>query len=292
MKIGFIGLGKMGLPIAQNILNAGHELTVYNRTASKANPLKEMGAIIAEVPADAATGEAVFSIPFDDEQAEDIVFGKNGIYDVLKPGAVHVCMSTLSVAAADKITKAHADAGHRYISAPVMGQPAMAKAAKLFVLAAGNSDALKFVQPVFDVFSQQTFILGDTPSQANLIKLCMNFMVASAFNSIGESMALVRKSGIDPQTYVEVFTGTVFTGMVYQSFGKKIVDESYDEIRADLGLGVKDVGQFIEAATSKIVPSPIASVLHNNFITAMANGFEDKDWTVVAKMMANNAGIK
>jgi 3-hydroxyisobutyrate dehydrogenase-like beta-hydroxyacid dehydrogenase len=292
MKIGFIGLGKMGLPIAQHILDAGHELTVYNRTASKADPLKEAGATVAKTPAEAATGDAVFSIPFDDGQMEEVMFADDGIFNVMNAGAIHVCMSTLSVAVADKIAKSHEDGGHRYISAPVMGQPAMAEAAKLFVLAAGKPENIEMVQPIFDAFSQRIFILGETPSQANLIKLCMNFMVASAFNSIGESMALARKSGIDPETYVEVFTGTVFTGMVYQGFGSKIAAEDYDDVRADLALGVKDVGQFIEAAQTKVVPSPIASVVHNNFITAMANGFGDKDWSVVAKMMAKNAGIK
>lgn len=292
MKIGFIGLGKMGLPVAQNILNAGHELTVYNRTASKADPLKDAGATVADSPAGATKGDIVFTLPFADDHMEVVMFGDGGILKAMKPGAVHVCMTTLSVALADKITQAHTNAGHGYVASPVMGRPDMAEAAKLFMLAAGKPEALAIVQPVFDVISQRTFVIGETPSQANLIKLCINFMVGSAINSMGESMALARKFGIDPQTYFDVFTGTVFPGVVYQTYGKIIAEENYDNPGADLALGVKDVGQIIEAATAATVPMPIATLLHNNFLSAMAQGNEDKDWAVVAKMMAENAGVK
>jgi 3-hydroxyisobutyrate dehydrogenase-like beta-hydroxyacid dehydrogenase len=292
MKIGFIGLGKMGLPVAENILNAGHDLTVYNRTPSKAASLKDAGASVASSPAEAATGDVVFTMPFSDDHMEEVMSGEGGILSEMKPGAIHVCMSTLSIVTADKITQAHAGAGHRYVAAPVMGRPEMAQAAKLFVLAGGEAKTIEAVQPIFDVIAQRTFVLGDRPSQANLIKLCINFMAASAINSMGESMALARKCGIDPDAYLEVFTGTIFPGVVYQTYGKIIAEKNYDSPGADLDLGIKDVGQLIEAATAETVPMPIASVLHNNFVMAKARGNEDKDWAVVAKVMAENAGIE
>ena len=292
MKIGFIGLGKMGLPVAENILNAGHDLSVYNRTAAKADPLKDAGASVASNPAEAAAGDVVFTMPFSDDHMDEVMFGDGGILAAMKPGAIHVCMSTLSVVTADRITQAHTDAGHGYVAAPVMGRPEMAAAAKLFVLAAGNAKTIETVQPIFDVIGQRTFVLGDRPSQSNLIKLCLNFMAASAINSMGESMALARKCGIEPDAYLEVFTGTIFPGVVYQTYGKIIADENYDSPGADLDLGIKDVGQLIEAATAQTVPMPIASVLHNNFVMAKARGNADKDWAVVAKLMAENAGIE
>jgi 3-hydroxyisobutyrate dehydrogenase-like beta-hydroxyacid dehydrogenase len=231
-------------------------------------------------------------MPFSDDHMEEVMSGEGGILSEMKPGAIHVCMSTLSIVTADKITQAHAGAGHRYVAAPVMGRPEMAQAAKLFVLAGGEAKTIEAVQPIFDVIAQRTFVLGDRPSQANLIKLCINFMAASAINSMGESMALARKCGIDPDAYLEVFTGTIFPGVVYQTYGKIIAEKNYDSPGADLDLGIKDVGQLIEAATAETVPMPIASVLHNNFVMAKARGNEDKDWAVVAKVMAENAGIE
>jgi len=226
MKIGFVGLGQMGSGIAANLLKAGHELSVYNRSANKAEALVAQGATLAKTPAAAAQGDVVFTMLADDSAVEAAVFGENGILGALKKGAIHASCTTISVKFSEKLTEAHAKSGQRYIAAPVFGRPDAAAAAKLFVVAAGEAQTLKEVAPLFDAIGQRTYVIGDKPSSANLVKLSGNFLLASVIESLGEAMALVSKGGIDRHVYLDLLTSSLFTAPVYKTYGTLIADQS------------------------------------------------------------------
>src|SRR3954469_20972139 len=188
MKVGFIGLGNMGSAMASSLLKAGHELTVHNRTASKAKPLVDQGAKYAAHVADACHGEAVITMLADDAALESTVFGDGGILQNLNSGAIHISCSTISIALSERLTDAHAKAGQRYVSAPVFGRPEAAAAAKLFVAVAGPPDILDACNPIFDAVGQKTFRFGDKPASANLVKLSGNFLIVSVIESLSEAM--------------------------------------------------------------------------------------------------------
>jgi 3-hydroxyisobutyrate dehydrogenase-like beta-hydroxyacid dehydrogenase len=197
VKLGFLGLGQMGVGMAANLLKAGHQVTVYNRSPGKAAALIGLGAFEAKTPADAAGGDAVVSMVADDKALEALTFGDGGILAGGPGAAIHISASTISVALSERLTAAHQEAGQRFISAPVFGRPEAAAAAKLFIVAAGPAATLADCAPVFDAIGQRTFILGETPSAANLVKLSGNFLIASVIESLGEAIALVAKGGVD-----------------------------------------------------------------------------------------------
>jgi 3-hydroxyisobutyrate dehydrogenase-like beta-hydroxyacid dehydrogenase len=217
MKLGFIGLGRMGSAMAANLLAAGHELTVYNRTKAKAEPLLKRGAHLAETLGDAARGEVVITMLADDHAVDEAVFGDDGILVALSPGAIHVSMSTISVAESERLTRAHQEKRQEFVSAPVFGRPDAAASAKLFIVLAGRREAVATCQPLFDVLGQRTFPIGDKPPMANLVKLSGNFLIASVIESLGEAVALVSKGGIDRVQYVDILTNTLFGAPVYKS---------------------------------------------------------------------------
>src|SRR5581483_550469 len=186
MKVGFIGLGNMGAPMAANLLKAGHELTVYNRSAKKAQPLVDQGARLVATPADASKGDVVFTMLADDSALESLVFGEAGILGGLGNGAIHISSSTISVALSEKLTAEHAKRNQRFISAPVFGRPEAAANARLFVTVAGPTDAVQSCMPLFEAIGQKTFHFGDRPSNANLVKLSGNFLIASTIEILSE----------------------------------------------------------------------------------------------------------
>jgi 3-hydroxyisobutyrate dehydrogenase-like beta-hydroxyacid dehydrogenase len=213
MKLGFIGLGRMGSAMAANLLAAGHELTVYNRTKAKAEPLLKRGAHLAETPGDAARGEVIITMLADDHAVDEAVFGDDGILVALSPGAIHVSMSTISVAESERLTRAHREKRQEFVSAPVFGRPDAAASAKLFIVPAGKHEAVATCQPLFDVLGQRTFPIGDKPPMANLVKLSGNFLIASVIESLGEAVALVSKGGIDRVQYVDILTAVRRAGL-------------------------------------------------------------------------------
>ena len=202
MDVGFIGLGHMGQAMARNLLKAGHRVTVYNRTRDKAEALRSEGAQIADAPADACRHAVLITMLAGDEAVEAVMFGDGKGLSALGPDTVHVSMSTISVALSDRLTEAHRKTNHAYIAAPVFGRPDAAAAAKLFIVSAGPEMAIAPCQPLFDAMGQRSFVIGEKPSSANLIKLCGNFLIASMLESLGETFALVRKSGVDSHRYL------------------------------------------------------------------------------------------
>lgn len=290
MKVGFIGLGNMGSGIAANLLKAGHEVTVFNRTASKAEPLVKQGARAAAHLADACRGDAVMTMLADDGAVENAVFSETGIAASLGKGAIHVSLSTISVALSQKLTAAHAERGQRYVAAPVFGRPEAAAAAKLFVTAAGPADAVEACLPLFEALGQKTFRFGIHPPDANLIKLSGNFLISSVIESLAEAMALVGKAGIDQHQYLDFLTSTLFAAPVYKTYGTLIADKKFEPAGFAAPLGFKDNRLVLAAAETLRVPLPIASLIYNRFLTLLAQGGESLDWSAISQLAAEDAG--
>jgi 3-hydroxyisobutyrate dehydrogenase-like beta-hydroxyacid dehydrogenase len=290
MKIGFIGLGQMGAGIAANLIRAGHDVTVYNRTRAKAEPLASEGATIADRPADACGGDVVFTMLADDAALEHIVYGSDGVLKNLSQGALHISLSTISVALSKRLAADHAHAGQRYVAAPVFGRPDAAAAAKLFVVAAGAPDAVQTATPLFDAIGQKTFIFSETPEAANLVKLSGNFLIASVIESLGEAMALVGKAGIDKRQYIDMLTSTLFSAPVYKTYGNLIAEAKFEPPGFAAPLGLKDVGLALAAGSELRVPLPLASLLRDRYLTLLANGGDNLDWSAIGGLPTKDAG--
>lgn len=290
MKIGFIGLGQMGLGMAASLLKAGHQVTVYNRTRAKADDLVKQGAIAGATIADACQGDAVITMLADDNALERVTHGDGGVLSSLRKGAVHVSSSTISIALSEKLAADHASAGQRFVAAPVFGRPEVAAAGELAVIAAGHKDALADVQPVFDAIGRKTFIVSDRPKAANLIKLSGNFLIASVIESLGEAMALVAKDGIDREQYLEILTSTLFGAPVYKTYGKLIADGKFEPAGFAAPLGLKDVKLALAAGEQLRVPLPLASLLRDRFLTLLANGGDKLDWSAIGRLASRDSG--
>lgn len=290
MKAGFIGLGHMGSAIATNILRAGHEVTVYNRSAEKADALVKLGACKAARIADACRGEVVITMLADDHAVTETVWGDDKLLATLPKGAIHVSMSTISVALSERLTEAHAKAGQRYIAAPVFGRPEAAAAAKLFIVPAGDPGALEECQPLFDAAGQKTVPMGSEPSAANLIKLSGNFLIGAVIEALGEAIALVGKAGIDRKAYVELLTSTMFPAPSYKIYGELIAAGKFEPAAFAAPLGHKDVRLVMAAAENLRVPMPIVSLLNDRFLRLLAQGGEKLDWAAIGGLATEDAG--
>jgi 3-hydroxyisobutyrate dehydrogenase-like beta-hydroxyacid dehydrogenase len=290
MKIGFIGLGHMGSGMALNLLKAGHELTVYNRTPGKAQALVSKGARAVTEVADACHGDAVITMLSNDDAVEGVTFGNNGVLASLRKGAIHLSMSTISVALSERLAAAHAKAGQRFVAAPVFGRPEAAAAGKLFICAGGTPDAVEACMPLFQALGQSTFRIGERPQHANLVKLSGNFLFATVIESLGEAMALVGKAGIDRHQYLDFLTSTLFPAPVYKTYGQLIVDGHFQPALFAAPLGFKDIRLAIAAGESLRVPMPLASLLHDRFVRLLAQeGGETMDWSGIGQLAAQDA---
>jgi 3-hydroxyisobutyrate dehydrogenase-like beta-hydroxyacid dehydrogenase len=290
VKLGFIGLGRMGSRMATNLVRAGHDVTVFNRSPGRSASLVILGAREATHLADACSGSAVISMVADDEAATDIVLAPGGIVDHLPDGAIHVSMSTLSVALSRRIALAHEKARQRYVAAPVFGRPDMAAAAKLFIVAAGNPAAIDACQPLFDALGQKTTPIGTDPWAANLVKLSGNFLLAAAIEALGEAVALVGKAGIDRRAYVEFLSSTLFTAPAYKTYGTLIAEGKFEPAAFAAPLGYKDIRLALTAAESLRVPMPLASLLHDRFLRLLAQGGDHLDWAAIGGLASQDAG--
>lgn len=290
MKVGFIGLGHMGAGMAANLVKAGHEVTVYNRTPAKMAPLVEQGAHAAAQVADACRGDAVITMLADDGALEGIAFGGQGVIGSLGKGAIHISMSTISVALSERLTAAHAKAGQGYVAAPVFGRPEAAAAAKLFIVAAGPQAALDSCAPLFEALGQKTFFFGDKPPAANLVKLSGNFLIATVIEALGEAIALVGKGGVDRSHYLDFLVSTLFAAPVYKTYGDLIVRQKFEPAGFAAPLGHKDIRLTLAAAETLSVPLPFASLLRDRFLRLLACGGEALDWSALAQLAAHDAG--
>jgi 3-hydroxyisobutyrate dehydrogenase-like beta-hydroxyacid dehydrogenase len=291
MRIGFIGLGQMGIGMAANLLNAGHEVIVFNRTPAKADRLIAQGAKAARSIVEACGAPVVFTMLANDEAVEEVVFGDGGIIGALGPQAIHISSSTISVGLSERLANAHAKVRQRFIAAPVFGRPDMAKAGKLFVVAAGDPRAVESAAPLFDAVGQRTFVVSQDPKAANLVKLSGNFLIACVIEALGEAMALVGKGGIDRHQYLDLLTSTLFGAPVYKTYGALIADQKFEPAGFAAPLGQKDIRLVLAAAENLHVPLPLASLLRDRFLTLLAQGGDKLDWSAIGGLAAKDAGL-
>jgi 3-hydroxyisobutyrate dehydrogenase-like beta-hydroxyacid dehydrogenase len=292
MKVAVLGLGQMGAPIAANILRAGHDLTVWNRSPGKARALVEAGATLAPTPRAAARGrDVVLTMLADDAALEAVLAGDEGLLAGLEGGGLHVSLSTITVAAADAAAARHASHGQGFVSAPVFGRPDAAAAAQLFVIAAGAGADIARARPVLEAIGQRLFIVGERPSAANLIKLCGNFAILAAIGAMGEAMALVEKGGGSKAQLLEVLTNTMFDARVYRNYGAILVDERYRPAGCPASLGLEIVDMIGQAAERSDAPMPTLALLRDRLAETIEREGADIDWSAIARTSARNAGL-
>lgn len=293
MRIGFLGIGNMGEAMARNLIRAGHDLTVYNRTRGRAERLVKNGAKAADSPHRAADrGEAIITMLADDAAVESVISGTDGAMEGMSNGALHISMSTISPALSQRLAAAHRERGQQYIAAPVFGRPEAAQAAKLFIVAAGEDKAIARAKPVFDAVGQRTFEVGDRPEMANYTKLMGNFLLMCVLESLGEVFAVARKAEIDPKTVFDVLSGTLFNAPAYNTYAPKIINEEFSPAGFRMPLGLKDIRLAQQAAEHVNVPMPFASIIRDRFVSAIANGKSELDWSAMAMGAAESAGLK
>lgn len=285
----------MGLGIGKSLLRKlapqGHSITVYNRTAEKAAPLVEAGARLAKTPAQAAGGEVVLSIVADDAAVTALTLSDDGILSGLKDGAVHVGMSTVTVDMADRLAAAHEAAGKHYVSAPVMGRPQAAAAGEIFIAAAGRAVDIARVKPVFDAIAKGTFVIGEHPVQANLIKLGMNHLVHCVVEVLAEFFALVEKGGVSPKVAREFLVGTSFNAPIYQRVSTLVVEKKFAPGSASARLALKDNRAIMAAAEKFGAPLPFASILHDRLVALIAQGDGEIDYAAISRLVRRDAGL-
>ena len=292
MKIGFIGLGAMGSAMAHNLVKSGQELVVYNRTPSRTEEFRRAGARVASTPSEGAKGvDVVFTMLADDTATEGVVFGERGILDSLAAGAAHICCSTISVALSRRLGIAHEEKGQDYIAAPVFGRPEAAAAAKLFIVVAGSRKQVERCQPLFDVLGQKTFVVGEDGPAAHVIKITGNFLISTVIEALAEGFSLIRKSGIEANQFLDVMTNSLFSAPVYKTYGAMLASEKFEPAGFKLPLGLKDNRLVIAAAEQAAVPMPMASLVHDRFLAAIAQGLSESDWSAIAKISYKNAGL-
>lgn len=291
--LGFIGLGNMGEAIAANLLRAGYGLRVFNRTASKAAPLVAKGATLAASSADVAQpGGIVLTMLSDDKAVEECCLPAGSFVEKLGPGGVHISLSTIGPATARKLAEHHAKFKVDYVASPVFGRPDSAAAARLWVIVSGAPAAKKRIQSILAAIGQGVFDFGEDAGGANVVKLCGNFLIASAIEAIAESLALAEKSGLDKKDVAEFFGKTLFACPIYQGYGRQIVERRFEPAGFRLALGLKDITLVQDTATASSMPMPLASFLRYRWLSAITKGRENMDWSAVALGIAEEAGLK
>ncbi|MFE1383617.1 NAD(P)-dependent oxidoreductase [Streptomyces sp. NPDC058740] len=281
-EVAVVGLGGMGRAIARNLVRAGHETVVWNRSAGPAEELAEAGALRAASLAQALQCPVVLSVLSDDAAFAE-AFLDSGVLGEARQGAVHVNMATVSVELARRAAEAHAAHGIGYVSAPVFGRVGVAEAGALNVLAAGEPELVDKAQPFFDVIGSRTWRLGELPEQANTAKVLGNYLIACAIQSLGEAVSVAAAAGTDPGRFVELLASTLFPGPVYSGYGSMIAQRRYQPAGFTTALGRKDLHLALDAAAGQAVPLPFGEVLRGVFEQAIADGRAADDWAAIAE---------
>lgn len=290
MKVGFIGLGSMGLPMAQNILKAGFPLWVYNRTKEKAVPLMEQGAKWASSPTElAAQCDLLISMVANDEALEEI---SEGIMHSSQKPSIHISMSTVSPDLCSSLEKRHQEQGITFLAAPVTGRPERAKAGSLWIFLAGNPSAKKTALPVLEKMSVKVFDLGDRPSQALFFKLCNNFMILSLIEAFSEASTMLEKNGIPPEKAAAIWGDSLFDCLAFKTYAPIISKRCFTDEGFALNLGLKDMRLLQKCADASQVPMPFLSDLHQKLLDSMNLGREKFDWSAIALITREEAGLK
>jgi len=292
-QVGFIGLGLMGEPMAQNLLKAGFAVTVYNRTPGKAKALLEKGAKLASRPEEVALpGGIVVTMVADDHALEEVTLGPSGFAERLGKGGVHVCTSTVSPDIARRLSAWYAQRGGHYVAAPVFGRPPAAAAAKLWIVCSGPQAAKQRVQPVLNAMSQGVFDFGEGAGNANVVKVAGNFLICSVIECLSEAFTVGEKNGIDRMAMAKFFSTTNFNCPVYQNYAAGVAEFDPTHVGFLMTLGLKDINLVLDAAEKAAVPMPVASLLHDRLVSAIGKGRGALDWSAISLNVAEDAGLR
>ena len=291
-KIAFIGLGSMGAAMAANLLKAGHDLTVYNRTTEKADPLKALGATVATSAADAVRdATVVFTMVTDDAALEEITTGPEGILPTLAQHAIHASCSTVAPDTNRRLAEAHRQHGSVLVSSPVFGKPDVAEKAQLWVGASGPAEARQRLEPLQAAFGKGTYSFGDDPGAANVAKLCGNFLLGTVIEGLAEALTLAEKSGLDRVGFFEMLTSTLFDNPIYKGYGKLIAEQHYQPVGAPPAIIRKDMNLVVQEAYKQAVPMPFANIIRDQLTATVALNKQDVDWASFAQRVSDNAGL-
>jgi 3-hydroxyisobutyrate dehydrogenase-like beta-hydroxyacid dehydrogenase len=286
MKIAFLGLGKMGSHMARHLLEAGHQVTVWNRTAATTAPLAAVGARVAGSAAEAAqAGDAVLTMLFDDAAHEAVLFGEGGVLDAMRPGAIHVSLSTISVALSERLTAEHVRRGQRFVAAPVFGRPSVAEEGRLWIVVAGAEKDVAEIRPLLVPLSRGISVIGPEPRQAHALKLGGNFMISAMIHALGEAFVYAEAQGIAPETFLETVNSALFQSPFYAAYGKVMLHPP-EQPGATIDLGAKDMRLLREAAASRHTSLSLADNLAEVFAHAREVGLAGEDWAVGQYRMA------
>ncbi len=290
MKVGFIGVGQMGRGMAGRLLDAGHALTVYNRSRAAAEGFRARGAAIADDPAQVLDADVVITMLADDAAIET-VWIEPALVAKLRAPAVHLNMATISLGMAKRLEALHAAAGSAYVSAPVFGRPPVAAQGQLDVIVAGPAPAIERCQPLLAALARQVFNVGAEAHKANVVKIARNFLLATVIESLGEAFALTRKCGVEPQAFLDILTSTSLNAPAYKNFGRMMVEKTYKPAQFAMPLGLKDLELALEAGGDVQAPLPLAGLIRERMLAALAQGYTDRDWGALAELSAKDAGL-
>lgn len=292
-EAGFIGIGAMGLPIASNLAAAGTMLRIYNRTASKMEPLVARGAARAASASDAALpGGIVFTMLADDNAVRSVTQGENGLAARLAPGGIHVSMSTIAPSTARELAEYHAERGSIYLASPVFGRPENAEKKQLVVCVSGTAAAKERVRPMQEAIGRAIFDFGEAPDAANVAKLAGNFMIGAAIEAMAEAFTMAEKSGVDRLKVAQMLTQTLFASPVYQNYGAMVAEKRHQPAGFKLQLGLKDFELVLKTASERRSPMPLASLVRDRLVAALAHRRDELDWSGLALGVLDDAGIK
>ena len=293
MRVGFIGLGRMGRGMANRLHGGGHELVVHDVVRAAGEEFVKAGAKFADTVADLCAGrDVVVTMLVEDAQVIDIATRPGGLCASLAKGAIQVAMGTYGVGAMRALGEAHAKAGQILVAAPVLGRPDLAATGQLGIVSGGPADAVAKVQPLLDLMGRKTFHAGDLPESATAIKLANNMVLGCAMVAMGEGFSLIRKYGVEPQTFYDVMTEGLFASVAYKGYGKTMVDQTYDNVGSPITVGLKDALLIQAAADIARVPMPMHNIYHDRLLGAVAHGDGDRDQAVLAREQARAAGLE
>ena len=292
-KIGFIGLGNMGLPIAKNLISAGYQLQVYNRTSAKADELDQSSITLCHTPAEAADGVTIIiTMLSEDEILKAAVLGNQGILKTLPKNSLHISMSTIAPDTAQELSKHHDEAGSLYLAAPVFGRPEAAAARKLWICNSGSARAKEIAKPLLETLGQGLFDFGEDAGAANVVKIAGNFMILASMEIMAEAYTLAEKNGLDRAKVSEFFGSTLFSSPIFQNYGRIIANKQYEPVGFKARLGYKDARLTFKLAQQAETPMPIATTVHNRLLAAVAKGWGDRDWAEgIGRGVSEDAGV-
>jgi 3-hydroxyisobutyrate dehydrogenase-like beta-hydroxyacid dehydrogenase len=292
MKIGFIGVGRMGSAIAGRLKDAGLDLVVYDTSPDMTKPFAAAGVPVAEsVKACCGDRNIVITMLPDDAALEHVTLGPGGICDSLPAGGIHMMMGTHGPAAVGACAGRHANCGQLSIATPVLGRPDVAAAGQLGIIIGGAQMAAERCKPVIDVVARRVFDAGDKPEYAAIVKLANSLVLACAIEAMGEGFSLVRKYGVNTKVLYDVMTEGLFAAPAYKGYGKLSAEEDYGTVGFTVALGLKEVRLILSAADRQHVPLPAVHVLHDRLLNLVANASSGKDWAFIAHEQARCAGL-